>query len=340
MARNKRLSAIRMIVIATISTFLCCPPIEAMTPMGQSHTKAEDQLFAFPGAQGAGKFTEGGRGGDVYHVTSLQDSGHGTLREAIESAQGPRTIVFDVAGMIRLKDELVIEKKSHLTIAGQTSPGKGITLADPCLQIKESSHIIVRFLRVRLGDENKPQGLGPDCITVEHSDHIMLDPLSLSWGIDGNGDFRGLEYVTLQWLIFSEALHDSLHSKGPHGMCSSCRDGNNPPTSKGYFTGNHFDGLPEAYNTDNYLAMDYKASGLGFSHDHYYQDTSRADFGHGHGIFRDPHETDAAKRYKMIARTVLPTTRCGRNWPGAPINRNSFAMTMCSLVFITLKKLA
>lgn len=308
--------------------------------------------LAFPGAEGAGKFTKGGRGGDVYHVTNLKDSGPGSLREGIESIKGPRTIVFDVGGMVRLKDELVIKDKSYLTIAGQTAPGKGITLADQSLQIKESKHIIVRYLRVRLGDENKPAGSGPDCITVDYCDHIILDHLSLSWGIDGNGDFRGLKHVTLQWLIFSEALHDSLHGKGSHGMCSSFRDtqgpatmhhniyassrqrhptinggsdvvefcnnldynwenghnlsgdkfnlignyykagpsmragfrpiqlktGKKPPTSQGYFAGNHFEGLPEEYNKDNYSAMDFKASGLGFTHAHSYQDTTREKF--------------------------------------------------------------
>jgi pectate lyase len=308
--------------------------------------------IAFPGAEGAGKFTKGGRGGDVYHVTNLKDSGPGSLREGIDTIKGPRTIVFDVSGTIRLKDKLEIINKSYLTIAGQTAPGKGITLADHSLQIKKSDHIIVRYLRVRLGDENKPAGSGPDCITVDYNDHIILDHLSLSWGIDGNGDFRGLKHATVQWVIFSEALNDSLHGKGPHAMCTSFRDsagpatlhhniyassrsrhpsmgggsdvlefcnnldynwkkghnisgdklnlignyykagpsmdvgfrpiqfksGKKPPTSKGYFSGNYFEGLPHEYNRDNYTAMDYKASGLGFSHAHNYQDTTREKF--------------------------------------------------------------
>ena len=165
-----------------------------------STASSKTKTIAFPGAEGAGKFTKGGRGGDLYHVTNLKDSGSGSLREGIESIKGPGTIVFDVAGTIRLKDKLVIQDKSYLTIAGQTAPGKGITLADQSLQIKECKHIIVRYLRVRLGDENKPAGSGPDCITVDYCDHIILDHLSLSWGIDGNGDFRGLKRVILQWI--------------------------------------------------------------------------------------------------------------------------------------------
>jgi len=288
--------------------------------------------IAFPGAEGAGKFAKGGRGGDVYHVTTLKDSGHGSFREGIESTKGSRTIVFDISGMIRLKKDIKIEDKSYLTIAGQTAPGKGITFADRNLRIENCSHIIARYFRIRLGDENKPDGTALDCITVNYSDHIILDHLSLSWGIDGNGDFRGLKHSTLQWLIFSEALHNSLHREGAHAMCTSFRDNqgfatlhhniyassrnrhpsvsggpqvlefcnnlnynwaggqnisgeqfnliNNyykagpslkaeyplqfkskeiRPVSHGYFSGNHFGGLSEQYNQDNYTAMNYKA---------------------------------------------------------------------------------
>ena len=294
----------------------------------------DTDTIAFPGAEGAGKFTKGGRGGDVFHVITLADSGPGSLREGIESIKGPRTIVFDISGMIRLKTDLKIIDQSHLTIAGQTAPGKGITVVDRGLLIKNCSHIIVRYLRVRLGDENKPAGTTLDCVTVNYNDHIIFDHLSLSWGIDGNGDFRGLKHSTLQWLIFSEALHNSLHREGAHAMCTSFRDsegfatlhhniyassrhrhpsvsggpqvlefcnnldfnwttGHNisgeqfnlinnyykagpmmkeklplqyktkepKPVSHGYFSGNHFDGLPAKYNQDNYTAMNYKAFG-------------------------------------------------------------------------------
>ncbi len=196
-------------------------------------TAHDTGTIAFPGAEGAGKFTQGGRGGDVYHVTTLEDSGPGSLREGVESIKGPRTIVFDISGMIRLRTDLEIRDKSYLTIAGQTAPGKGITIADRTVKIKNCNHIVVRYLRVRLGDENKPAESGPDCITVEYDDHIILDHLSLSWGIDGNGDFRGLKNATVQWTIFSEALDDSLHRKGPHAKCTSFRD------SKGVATLHH-----------------------------------------------------------------------------------------------------
>jgi len=187
---------------------------------------AHADTVAFPDAEGAGKFTKGGRGGDVYHVTSLEDSGAGSFRDGIESIDGPRTIVFDISGTIRLKKDVKIKDISHLTIAGQTAPGKGITFADRGLVFKGCSHIVIRYLRIRIGDENKIEKVSTDAIMINDSDHIILDHLSLSWGIDGNGDFRGLKNTTLQWLIFSEGLNDSgLHyENNPHAMASSFRD--------------------------------------------------------------------------------------------------------------------
>ncbi len=110
---------------------------------------------AFSGAEGFGKYARGGRGGDVYCVTNLHDDGPGSLRFAIETADNARTIVFDVAGTIRLARPLRMEGKSHLTIAGQTAPGNGITIRDHAFVIEKCSDIVVRYLRVRLGDKGK-----------------------------------------------------------------------------------------------------------------------------------------------------------------------------------------
>ena len=104
---------------------------------------SDARVPAFPGAEGYGRFAQGGRGGDVYHVTSLEDSGPGSIRHGIESAQGPRTIVFDLSETIELKSELEITG-SFITIAGQTAPGGGITLKDQSLQLNNASHIIIR----------------------------------------------------------------------------------------------------------------------------------------------------------------------------------------------------
>ena len=179
--------------------------------------------LAFPGAEGFGRFARGGRGGDVYHVTSLADSGRGSLREGIATAQGPRTIVFDVSGTIELKQPLVVNK-SFLTIAGQSAPGDGICIKDQTVQIKNVSHLIIRYVRFRLGDENKPKPSGPDCVNTTDVDHVIFDHISVSWGIDGNHDLRRGGNFTLQWSIYAEALNDSLHEKGTHAMLASFRD--------------------------------------------------------------------------------------------------------------------
>ncbi len=179
--------------------------------------------LAFPGAEGYGKYALGGRGGDVYHVTNLNDSGAGSLRQGLVSAAGPRTIVFDVSGTIVLKGTLKIEGYSRITIAGQTAPGKGITIRENKLAFEDCNEMIVRYLRLRLGDENKAPG-DYDVMEVNYCDNIILDHLSLSWGIDGNSDYRGNKRMTLQWLLYSEALNDSIHPEGTHAMCTSIRD--------------------------------------------------------------------------------------------------------------------
>ena len=225
--------AIKVSIYAFISllTGLAESFVQSSPAVKEIRNELKNRTIAFPGAEGAGKFTKGGRGGDVYHVTTLKDSGPGSLREGIDSMKGPRTIVFDIGGLIRLKDELRIKGISHLTIAGQTAPGKGITVADRNVIVEDCSHIILRYLRIRLGDENKPKKFKSDVFTAEYSDHMILDHLSFSWGIDGNGDFRGLKYTTLQWMIFSEGLHNSLHVKGKgHAMCSSFRESEGPTT--------------------------------------------------------------------------------------------------------------
>ena len=183
------------------------------------------EIIAFPGAEGFGRFAKGGRGGDVYIVTNLNDSGPGSLREGFRSATGPRTIVFEVSGTIQLKSKLLLDK-SAITIAGQTAPGDGITLKDFTFQIKNATNVIVRYLRCRLGDQNKAKGAkgGDDTLNTEDIDRVILDHCSLSWAIDGTHDLRRGGNFTLQWCVLSEALNQSLHNKGEHAMCASYRD--------------------------------------------------------------------------------------------------------------------
>lgn len=168
-------------------------------------------MISFPGAEGHGRYTTGGRGGKVYHVTSLEDDGsQGTLRWALKQ-NGPKTIVFDVAGTIHLKSELRTGK-DHLTIAGQTSPG-GICLADYGFSIN-SNNVIIRFLRFRPGEASgkEPDGLG-GCDKKD----IMVDHCSVSWSVDECLSVYGMENSTVQWCIGSEALRKATHVKGAHG---------------------------------------------------------------------------------------------------------------------------
>jgi hypothetical protein len=183
------------------------------------------EVVAFPGAEGFGRLARGGRGGDVYHVTNLDDAGPGSLREGVraEPGAGPRTVVFDVSGTIELKTPLRVGR-SFLTIAGQSAPGDGVCLKGRTFEIKKAEHVVVRYIRMRLGDEGKTRPAGDDGITTDDVDHLIFDHVSASWGIDGIHDLRRGGNFTLQWSIYAEALNDSLHQDGHHAMLASFRD--------------------------------------------------------------------------------------------------------------------
>lgn len=170
------------------------------------------QLPAFPTAEGGGIYSAGGRGGKVIFVTNLQDSGTGSLREAINSF-GARTVIFEVSGTIELDSPLTIRNDS-ITIAGQTAPGDGICIKNYSLEV-EANHVIIRFLRVRLGDETR---YPDDALTGTYGkNNIIIDHCSVSWGIDEVMTFWNNENLTVQWCIISESLNGSYHPKGSHG---------------------------------------------------------------------------------------------------------------------------
>lgn len=182
-----------------------------------------DSQIAFPGAEGFGKDAVGGRGGTIYEVTNLNDSGTGSLRAAID-ASGPRIVVFRVSGYIELQSPLSIDNP-YITIAGQTAPGDGICLKNYSLSVL-ADHIIIRYLRVRLGEDMLQER---DAIWVGSGHHIILDHCSTSWAVDETlsvtTEPNVLGDVTVQWCIISESLNCSVHEKGCHGYGSLNRGG-------------------------------------------------------------------------------------------------------------------
>ncbi|MEQ9443836.1 MAG: T9SS type A sorting domain-containing protein [Cyclobacteriaceae bacterium] len=178
------------------------------------------QLPAFPGAEGYGSNTAGGRGGKVLLVTNLNDHGPGSLREALE-AEFSRVIVFTTGGIINLETELVIESP-YVTVAGQSAPGDGICIRGERIRI--STHdVVIRYLKSRPGDiDFGPENKWPlvDAISINgRSYNVIIDHCSLSWAVDENIEvWQYAHDITIQHCLISEALNHSKHPKGAHGM--------------------------------------------------------------------------------------------------------------------------
>jgi pectate lyase len=176
--------------------------------------------LAFPGAEGYGRFTTGGRGGIIIIVTNLNDRGEGSLRDAV-NVKGARTIVFAVAGTIHLESILQI-KNGDLTIAGQTAPGDGICIADFPVTFR-CHNLIVRFIRFRMGDKNQKGGMidgngGDDAFGGTHCRNVIIDHCSMSWSTDEVFSVYGGDSTTLQWNLIAEPLNYSYHfEKGDSG---------------------------------------------------------------------------------------------------------------------------
>lgn len=210
----------------------------------ENRSQRQITLLAFPGAEGFGAFTPGGRGGKIIEVTSLNDSGPGSLREAVE-ADGPRIIVFRVSGLITLEKPLSISNP-YVTIAGQTAPGDGICIRGQTTQIN-THDVVIRYLRFRRGNlQDRDDALGGYPVR-----NIMVDHCSASWGLDENLSLyrykkkmpdgkekkTPVENLTIQWCISSEALDLNNHAFGAtwggkncsfHHNLFACNTGRNP----------------------------------------------------------------------------------------------------------------
>lgn len=172
-----------------------------------------DFPIAFPGAEGFGKYTVGGRGGKTMVVSNLNDEGPGSFRQAAEQTF-KRTIIFSVSGTIHLETPLQIE--GNVTIAGQSAPGDGICIADQPVRLK-GDQIIVRYMRFRMGDRYQSQkGMvdgsgGDDALSGSRNKHLIIDHCSLSWSTDEVMSVYGGDSTTLQWNMIAEPLNYSYH---------------------------------------------------------------------------------------------------------------------------------
>lgn len=168
---------------------------------------------AFPGAEGHGRYVTGGRGGEVRHVTNLNDNGPGSLREAVKGDKA-KTVVFDVGGVIALEEELKIG--ANTTIAGQTAPSPGITLRYYTVR-PAGDNIIIRFIRVRRGQERDVND-SADAIWAREYTGMILDHCSFSWSIDEVASCYDMNNFTMQWCTIAESLNNAGHGKGAHGF--------------------------------------------------------------------------------------------------------------------------
>jgi pectate lyase len=246
-----------------IAEWFCLLAVGALLPSASA-------IPSFPGAEGWGAVTVGGRGGAVLHVTNLNNAGPGSFRAACE-ASGPRTVVFDVSGIIQLTNEIPITN-SFITIAGQTAPGEGVIVAGATVNLTGGvSDVLVRYMRFRRSydkakwaawatNSSNPDPRGQCLVGLSTTRNIMVDHVSVSWGTDenmsiyrryinppilpGGSTLVPAKNITIQWCISSEALNATNHGFGNtlggqganhHHNLLACNVGRNPSISFSHF---------------------------------------------------------------------------------------------------------
>lgn len=205
---------------------------------GQTATKdftlsitPDDAIKAYPGVEGYGAYSKGGRGGQVYHVTNLDADGEGSLTYGLEQISGARTIVFDVGGVIDLTTlgrpiSIKGEKLSNVTVAGQTAPYPGITLKGYGITVGSAHDVIIRNLKIRIGDVFKTGEVNQsDPLSIGSSKQVIIDHCSLQWAIDMDFRVTG-EHVTISNTIMAKSLKEnSPHEKGGHSYVGMINEG-------------------------------------------------------------------------------------------------------------------
>lgn len=204
---------------------------------------AEEGIRAFPSVEGYGSYSLGGRGGQVYHVTTLAATGPGSLQYGVESMSGARIIVFDVGGVIDLTPlgrtiAAKGEKGSNITVAGQTAPYPGITLKGYGFDVSNAHDVIIRNIKIRCGDV-LPDGTynQSDPMSVTNAKNLVVDHCSLQWAIDMDFRLSG-EYITMSNVMFGKNLSaNSSHEKGGHAYVGAINEGSSKVTFAKNFIG-------------------------------------------------------------------------------------------------------
>lgn len=215
------------------SIFVYLFALISMPSMAQM-TTPQDTLLAFPGAEGFGKFTSGGRGGKVVYVTSLADDANGatsgTLRWAMKQYPGePLTVCFAVTGEIRLVSQLDLQRRSNFTWAGQTAPGMGIVITHNKVKFNGSNNFIVRNIRFRIGNEDASgKFLNASAVGAENCENYIFDHCDFGWSSEENMNTNDSHFITIQYCIVHEGLYDAGNGKGARGY--GCQWGGSPAT--------------------------------------------------------------------------------------------------------------